>query len=78
MVGCKTKNEYAAKALKFANIVDKANCKSVIDKYGTTYKYNPKNNVLVQVTKDGYIISYRHYGEKTWYITRKGVKQWIK
>lgn len=76
--GCSTKEEYEAKALKFANTVDKTNCKSVVDKNGTTYKYNPKNNVLALITKDGYIISYRHYGEKVWYINKKGEKQWLK
>ena len=76
--GCKTKEEYAYKALKFANTVDRDNCKSVVDKRGTTYKYNSKINVLVEVTKDGYIISYRHYGKSAWYISEKGVKKWIK
>ena len=76
--GCKTKEEYAAKALKFANTIDRDNCKSVIDKNGTTYKFNVKTNVLVEVTKDGYIISYRHYGKNIWYNSKKGVKEWIK
>ncbi len=76
--GCKSKEEYSAKALKFANTIDRENCKSVVDRNGTTYKYNPKTNVLVEVTKDGYIVSYRHYGSTFWYETKKGVKEWIK
>ena len=74
----KTKEEYEAKALNFANTVNRENCKSVIDKNGTTYKYNPKTNVLVEDTKDDYIVSYRHYGKSTWYISKNGEKKWIK
>lgn len=76
--GCQTKEEYAAKAIRFANTIDRINCKSAVDINGTTYKYNPKTNELVEVTKDGYIISYRHYGNEFWYINKKGEKIWIK
>ena len=64
--------------MKFANTVDRENCKSFIDKNGTTYKYNLKTNVLVEVTKDAYIVSYRHYGKSTWYISKEEEKKWIK
>ena len=76
--GCKTKEEYVAKAINFANIVDRENCKSVVDYKQTTYKYNQKTNVLVEVTKNGYIISYRHYGKGFWYKNKKWEKVWIK
>ena len=76
--GCRTKEEYLAKALRFANTIDNINFKSVVDKKGTTYKYNPKTRELVEVTKKGYIVSYRHYGKTDWYIDKKGVKQWLK
>jgi len=76
--GCKTKEEYAAKAVNFANAIDRENCKSVVDYKKTTYKYNPKINVLVEVTKDGYIISYRHYGKEFWYKNKRGERVWIK
>ena len=72
---CKTKDEYVAKAIRFANTIDNKKCKVVVDYKGTTYKYNPSKKVLVEVTKDGYIISYRHYGKKEWYMAKKGVKK---
>lgn len=49
---------YIAKAIKFANNIDKKNCISFIDKNHTTYKYNVKTNELVLVTEDGYVITY--------------------
>lgn len=73
-----SKDEYAAKAVKFANAVDRDNYKSVVDYKNTTYKYCPKSNELVEVTKDGYIVSYRHYGSSFWYEPKKGEKVWIK
>lgn len=77
-MGCRTIKEYETKAIKFANTVNRDKFNSVIDKHGTTYKYDPERNILVEVTKDGYIISFRHYGESFWYIDKNGVKQWIK
>lgn len=57
-MGCKTKESYAASAVKFANKVDRKNCVSFVDKRGSTYKYNKKTNTLVIVKKDGYVITY--------------------
>ena len=76
--GAKTKKEYAAKVVHFANEVDRKNYKSVVDYKGTTYKYDPRNGRMVEVTKDGYVISYRHTGDKFWYYSKKGEKTWIK
>lgn len=73
-----SKEEYAAHAVSFANHVDRQNYKSVVDYHGTTYKYDQKKNVLVEVTKDGYVISFRHYGKNFWYEPEKGKKVWIK
>lgn len=77
-VGARSKEEYAAKAVHFANTIDRISCKSVVDYKGTTYKYNIKNRIIVEVSKDGYVISYRHLGKKFWYSPKKGFKQWIK
>lgn len=74
---CNSKEEYAAQAVSFANHVDRKNYKSVIDWRGTTYKYDPRRNILVEVTKDGYVISYRHYGKGFWYEPKKGARKWI-
>ena len=57
-MGCKTKESYAAHAVKFANKVDRKNCVSFVDKKGSTYKYNIKTNTLVIVTKDGYVVTF--------------------
>lgn len=76
--GAKTMQEYAAKAVHFANKVDRQNYKSVVDYKGTTYKFDPRNGRMVEVTKDGYVISYRHIGGKFWYYSKKGEITWTK
>ncbi len=76
--GCSNINDYVAHAVSFANHIDRVKYKSVVDWRETTYKYNPKDNILVEVSKEGYIISYRHYGDKFWYEPKKGKKVWIK
>lgn len=76
--GAVSKQDYAAKAIHFANEVDRKNYNSIIDYKGTTYKYDPRNGRLAEITKDGYVISYRHAGDKFWYFSKKGVKTWIK
>ncbi len=72
--------DYASKAVHFANAVDKQNYKSVIDKNGTTYKYDPRDGRLAIITKDGYVVSYHHTGNKFTYTDKKGKKitKWIK
>ena len=74
----KSKQEYAAKAIHFANEIDKQHYKSIVDYKGTTYKYDPRNGRMVEVSKDGFVISYRHVGNKFWYYSKKGIKTWIK
>lgn len=75
------KYDYANRAIKFANTVDKKNCKSVVDRNGTTYKYNIKTRELVIVNKKGMIISYYvvsdHRGGFEYY-NKEGVKKWVK
>ena len=39
---CNTKEAYAAKAVKFANTIDKKHCISFVAQNGTTYKFNKK------------------------------------
>lgn len=73
-----SEKDYAAKAVHFANEVDRQHYKSVIDYKGTTYKYDPRNGRLAEITKDGYVISYRHTGNRFWYYSKKGVRTWIK
>lgn len=76
----KTKQEYAAKAVHFANDVDKEHYKSVIDKNGSTYKYDPRDGRLAIITRDGYVISYHHTGKKFTYTNKKGkiITKWIR
>ncbi len=76
-VGATSKEQYSAKAVHFANTIDRNNYKSVVDYKGTTYKYDPRNGLMVEVSKDGYVISFRHLGKKFWYNPKKGVRQWI-
>lgn len=76
----KTKQEYAAKAVHFANDVDKKHYKSVVDKDGSTYKYDPRDGRLAIITKDGYVVTYHHTGNKFTYTNKKGkvITKWIK
>lgn len=57
-MGCTTKEGYAAKAVSFANRVDRKNCVSFVDRKGSTYKYNKKDGTLGIITKDGYVVSF--------------------
>lgn len=52
------KDDYIAKAINFGNDVDRVNYDSFVDRNGTTYKYNKKNNALLIVSKEGKIITY--------------------
>lgn len=72
----RTKQEYAAKAVHFANDVDRQHYKSVVDYKKTTYKYDPRDGRLVVVTKDGYVVTYHHTGSGFWYYPEKGKKVW--
>lgn len=69
--------EYSAKAVHFANTVDRENYKSVVDYKKTTYKYDPRDGRLAIITKDGYVVSYSHTGGKFWYEPKKGKREWI-
>ncbi|MBE6136313.1 MAG: hypothetical protein E7181_03505 [Erysipelotrichaceae bacterium] len=78
--GAKSRKDYAAKAVHFANEIDRQHYKSVVDKYGSTYKYDPRNSRLAIITKDGYVVTYHHTGDKFTYTNKKGkeVTKWIK
>lgn len=49
---------YNAKAVSFANTVDRKNCVSFIDKHGSTYKYNKVTNTLAIIRKNGIVITF--------------------
>lgn len=72
-----SKESYKQHAIRFANTIDKKNCKAYVDKNGTTYKFNEKTNELAIVNKGGYIISYHIVNEKFHYINKGGIKKWI-
>lgn len=78
--GANSKEQYAAMAVHFANEIDREHYKSVIDKSGTTYKYDTRDGRLALVTKDGYVISYYHAVKKFTYTDKKGKEKiiWIK
>lgn len=57
-MGFDSKESYKQHAIKFANTIDKKNCKSFVDKNGSTYKYNKKTNEFAIITKDGYVVTY--------------------
>lgn len=57
-VGATSVEEYAAKAVKFANNVDRKNCITMKAWNGTTYKYNKKTNEFAIITKKGIVITY--------------------
>ncbi len=72
----KTDKEYERKAIRFANKIDHRYCKSVIDKHGTTFKYNIRTKEFVMVRKDGIILTY-HHKDRFDYINKKGEKVWV-
>lgn len=76
--GSISKKQYISDAIHFANTVDRKNYASVVDKRGTTYKWDTRNGKMVEVNKNGIIVSYRHTGGNLWYINKKGEKTWIK
>lgn len=75
--GLSSEESYKQHAIKFANTVDKKNCKAYVDKNGTTYKFNKKTNELAIISKDGHIISYHIVKDRFHYITKGGKKKWI-
>lgn len=56
-MGCSNQNEYAAKAVHFANMVDRKNCVSFIDKNNSTYKYSKSTNEFAIIKNNGVIIT---------------------
>lgn len=78
--GAISKQDYAAKAVHFANEIDRKHYGSLVDKNGTTYKYDSRDGRLVIITRDGYVVSYHHTGEKFTYVNKKGQEttKWIK
>ncbi len=73
-----SKESYRQHAIKFANTVDKKNCKAYVDINGTTYKFNNKTGELAIINKNGIIISYYRVSDGFRYIDKKGVAQWKK
>lgn len=73
----KSKKAYEQKAIKFANKIDHRNCKSVVDRNGTTLKYNVKTREFVMVRQDGTILTY-HHKDRFDYIDSKGERVWVK
>ena len=71
-MGYNSFDDYAAAAVRFANTVDRANYKSVIDKYGTTYKWDPRTQNLVVVDKSGYVITFYRMSDGFTYTDKKG------
>ena len=71
--------ELASKAVHFANEIDRIHYRSVVDKKGTTYKYDPRDGRLVIVSKEGYVITYYTVRKSFAYQDKKGkeVTIWI-
>lgn len=74
--GAISKQDYAAKAVHFANEVDRQHYKSVVDCKKTTYKYDSRDGRLAIITKDGYVTSYHHIRKGFWYYPEKGKRVW--
>ncbi len=74
---CSNKEEYEQKAITFVNDIDRDNYKSFVDYNWITYKFDPRNKTLVVVTKDGNIISFKHYDKTFYYEIKKGKRKWI-
>ncbi len=71
-VNAPTKESYAAKAVKFANTIDRKNCESFVDIKGSTYKYNRVTNEFAIITKSGIVITYfKPTDERNYYLAEK-------
>lgn len=57
-VGATSKTSYQAKAVRFANRVDRKNNESFVDKRGSTYRYNKNTGEFAIIKKDGIVITY--------------------
>ena len=57
-VGAKSRVEYEAKAVTFANNVDRINHKSFIDERGTTHKYSIATGEYAAVRANGTVVTY--------------------
>lgn len=57
-MGCPTKESYNAKAVQFANTIDRKNNVSFVAPNGTTYKFNKANGTLAIITKNGIVVTY--------------------
>jgi pyocin large subunit-like protein len=75
-----SKEEYLARAVAFANRVDRVNNISYVRKDGTTVKYNKKTNEFVIVTKKGIATTYYHpkKGIQEYYKDRRNINENIK
>ncbi|MBR2801557.1 MAG: hypothetical protein IKE21_03030 [Erysipelotrichaceae bacterium] len=71
-IGSSTIKSYAAKAVSFANTVDRKNNVSFVDRNGSTYKYSKKTNEFVVVTKTGIVVTYfKPKGGYGYYLSEK-------
>ena len=57
-VGANSPESYRAKAVHFANLVDRKNCITMKASNGTTYKYNRVTHEFAMITKKGIVITY--------------------
>ncbi len=71
-VEASSSNEYAAKAIHFANTVDRVNCITKKARNGTTYKYNVKTNEFAMITKKGIVITYYKPADGYKYFKKQG------
>lgn len=57
-MACPTKESYNAKAVKFANTIDRKNSVSFVARNGTTYKFNKVSGAFVIINKRGIVTTY--------------------
>ena len=63
---------YAAKAVKFANTIDRKNNVSFVDKKGSTYKFNKSTGEMAIITKKGVVVTYfKPKGGYQYYLKQK-------
>ena len=55
---CTTAEEYNAKAVSFANTINKEKYESFVAKNGSTYKYDASTNRLAVISKFGIVVTY--------------------
>ncbi|MBP5490321.1 MAG: hypothetical protein J6Y10_06955 [Lachnospiraceae bacterium] len=74
-VGAPTLSSYVAKAVSYANTVNRKDVESFVDSRGSTYKYNKVTNEFAVITRSGVVVTYYKPADgRAYYLAQKKEK----